>query len=239
MRGKLQVFGRIVDPEHFSIVTKGLRRVEEELVNESIGVLSLFHPDNPTGHQQFYLVCVNPAIMLMKLLLGSYDLVLGQQAHYTVARRLTELFCNQYENGLCKLPYETPIPYYNLDGKTIHLTHPRDIQLPKEGRLKVTRNRFHRTRELGFQIFFTDLRPAPILASSMDKKTFFIVLSKLNCLSGEDKQQLKDKASDKKVLRVVSVLQRFNIKHTVSLIPRVDHFTNIDFQVLFMGGKCI
>lgn len=149
MRCKLQVFGRIVDPEHFSVVTKGLRRVEEELVNESIGVLSLFHPDNPTGYQQFDLFTVNTAaIILIKILLGSYDLVLGQQAHYTVARRLTELFCNQYENGLCKLPYETPIPYYNLDGKTIHLTHPRDIQLPKEGRVKVTTDRIHRTREL-------------------------------------------------------------------------------------------
>ena len=44
-----KIFGRVVDPENFTKVTAGMRQIEQDTVNDSIGVLSLFHPDNPTG----------------------------------------------------------------------------------------------------------------------------------------------------------------------------------------------
>eukprot|EP00210_Caulerpa_lentillifera_P002102 g2017.t1 len=211
VKAATMVFGRIVDPENFSVVTKGLRRVEEELINESIGVLSFFHPENPTGNPN------NP-------LTRSYDLFLGQQAHYTVARRLTELFCNQYENGLCKLPYETPIPYYNLNGKTIHLTHPRDIQLPKEGRLKV---------------FFVDLRSPPIGALPMDKATFLIVLNKLGTLKEGDKMQLHHKASDRSVHKVLSILQRFSSWKESTQQSLLEEVENVNAVVPALRGLSV
>ena len=49
VKAATDVFGRIVDPENFTIVTAQMRQAEQNIVNESIGVLSLFHPQNPTG----------------------------------------------------------------------------------------------------------------------------------------------------------------------------------------------
>lgn len=49
---EFELFGRMIDPENFSLVTSQMRLVEQQRVHDSIGVLSLFHPDNPTGSFQ-------------------------------------------------------------------------------------------------------------------------------------------------------------------------------------------
>ena len=111
-----------------------MRPEEQDLVNDSIGVLSLFHPENPTG----LIACLCQGFDGSMWPPGVYDLILGQQAHYTIARRLIELFCQQFDAGLCQLPYITPIPNFSLDGNQLFISDPKQIQLPREGRLKVS-----------------------------------------------------------------------------------------------------
>ncbi len=44
-----QVFGRVTDPENFSVVYESLNSWQAELLDKRIGVLRLFSPINPTG----------------------------------------------------------------------------------------------------------------------------------------------------------------------------------------------
>lgn len=63
--------------------------------------------------------------------------MLGRQADYTVARRLVEIFAHQFDSGWCKMPLKTSMPTFNLDGNDIFISDPKNITLPREGRLKV------------------------------------------------------------------------------------------------------
>lgn len=61
---------------------------------------------------------------------------------------------------------------------------------------------------LSVQVSFTDLRPPPRFAAPINKKTFWIVLSKLNDLKSNENTQLRNEVTSRNIQRAVSVLQR-------------------------------
>lgn len=112
-----QIFCRLVDPESFHVALSTLSAAHREATYEKLGVLSLFHPDNPTG---------------------KYDLILGQQAHYMIASRLLKMFREQYDDGLCSLPTLTCAPHFRINEELKFITDPHTVELPREGRLEVS-----------------------------------------------------------------------------------------------------
>ncbi|GMH42658.1 hypothetical protein BSKO_10577 [Bryopsis sp. KO-2023] len=112
----VMIFTRVMDLDQFHIVTESLRPAQEEIMLERLGVLSLFHSENPTGR---------------------YDLMLIQQSHHLVASRLMDIFARQLDNGLCDLPTVTCCTTFRLNGKDVPVKDTHSMDLPRKGRLQV------------------------------------------------------------------------------------------------------
>ncbi|GMH42894.1 hypothetical protein BSKO_10813 [Bryopsis sp. KO-2023] len=115
-RTRISIFSRLVDPEMFHVVIEDLHLACRDEIYSGLGILSLFHPENPTGR---------------------YKLILGHQAHYMIASRLLTFFRSQFDSRLCDLPNITCVPHFNLNGKQAFIEDPHSVSLPRYGELEV------------------------------------------------------------------------------------------------------
>lgn len=109
----------MVNPEKFHVVTNTMTKQEETTTYDRLGILTDFHPRNPTGN---------------------YDLILGQQAHSMIAQDLVNIFHKQWLDDWCAPPTISCMHTVNLDDQTLAWTNPETIILPRYGRLKVRTN---------------------------------------------------------------------------------------------------
>jgi hypothetical protein len=104
-----RMFTRIVDAEEWHRVEEALSASEQDLLNEQLGLITLFNAKNPTGH---------------------YVLHLSNQVHYFTATRLLELFRQQWANGLCQWPLRFCFSECLFNGKPVDVNQPHKMKLP-------------------------------------------------------------------------------------------------------------
>jgi hypothetical protein len=106
-----RMFTRIVDAEEWHRVENALNESEQDLLNEQLGVVTLFNAKNPTGH---------------------YVLHLSNQVHYFTATRLLELFRQQWANGLCQWPLRFCFTECLFNGKPMDVNQPHKMKIPSD-----------------------------------------------------------------------------------------------------------